>query len=92
MPVYSPHRKRGTAGRATDRAATGKGGVAKRPEEFQNGVLMRELLIRCAGKCGNHLDVNKKMAVVNNAAPEKTEQIRSQATDKLKKKELNDNP
>lgn len=29
---------------------------------------------------------------MNNASPKKTEQIRSQATDKIKKKELNDNP
>lgn len=45
-----------------------------------------------SGKCGNHLDMNKKQAVMNNAVPKKRSIIRSQATDKVKKKELNDNP
>ena len=56
---YFPHRQRGALGGATDRAATGKGGVAKCPEEFQNGVLMRELLNQCAEKCGNYVGMNK---------------------------------
>ena len=53
---------------------------------------MRERLIRCAEKCGSHLDMNKKMAVMNNTAPEKLSKNRSQTIDKVKKKELNDNP
>ena len=32
---------------------------------------MRELLARCAEKRGNHVDVNKKQAVMNNAVPKK---------------------
>lgn len=48
-PVHllrNPHRQRGTAGGAVDGAATRKSGVAKCHKEFQNGVLMRELLIQ----------------------------------------------
>ena len=36
--------------------------------------------------------MNKKRAVMNNAAPKKRSKIRPQATDKVKKIELNDIP
>ena len=36
--------------------------------------------------------MNKKTSSYEQRRPEKTEQIRSRATDKVKKKELNDNP
>jgi len=47
-PVHllrNPHCQRGATGGEAAGAATGKGGVAKRHKEFQDGVLIRELLI-----------------------------------------------
>ena len=47
-PVHllrNPHCQRGATGGEAAGAATGKGGVAKCHEEFQDGVLIRELQI-----------------------------------------------
>ena len=47
-PVHlfrNPHRQRSATGGEAAGAATGKGGIAKCHKKFQDGVLIRELLI-----------------------------------------------
>lgn len=51
-PYYNPHHQCGALGGAADGAATRKSGVAKCSKQFQNGVLMREILIQCVKNAG----------------------------------------